>query len=273
MSTILKALKKAESDSISGDHDAGEATSPQPRERGSGDRVRSKWQGAYLFIPIFVLLAGVGIWRYLTPPDSPPQKLPEQTFPIATEPSDQETSDQKSSDQETSMQAEAGAKPQLNTDKSPVHPAPAIDSGKQPARQERADKAAKPDIDQKPAATVGNDAPEPPSNRDDSQESPEKRRHAENTIKESPVAEKAASIKPKSNRAEDWRDAKRLENDRMMLQAVAWAPRPEKRMGVIDGQVVREGDDANGYTVVKIRKRNIILQRDGQYFRLEFQGK
>ena len=257
MSTILTALKKAESDSISGDHNADEATSPQTRKKVSDDRAQPKWRGFYLFIPIFVLLAGVGIWRYLISTDFPPEKQPVQTFPIAKQPSDKETS----------MQTGAGTKPQPNANESQT----TMDSRQQPDRQERTDESLSADIDKKSPVAAGNRARKPSIKRDASQESAEKKPHPENTIKESATMENAGPVKQNSSDAERWRDAKRLENDRMMLQAVAWAPRPEKRMGVIDGQVVREGDDANGYTVVKIRKQNVILQRDGQYFRLEFQ--
>jgi len=261
MSTILKALKRVESDSISEDHAAGEATSPQPRERVSSDRARPKWRGFHLFIPIFVLLAGVGIWRYLISTGSPPEKQPAQTFPITKQPSAQKIP----------MQAGAGTKPQPNADKSSTFPPATMDSRKQPDRQERTDESVSADIDKKPPVALGNRVRKPSLNRDASQSRTEKSRQPENNIKKTTVMENAGSIKPKSSNVERWRDAKRLKNDQMMLQAVAWAPRPEKRMGVIDGQVIREGDDANGYTVVKIRKQNIILQRDGQYFRLEFQ--
>jgi len=261
MSTILKALKKVESDSISEDHDAGETTSPQPRERVSSDRTRPRWRGFHLFIPIFVLLAGVGIWRYLISTGSPPEKQPAQTFPI----------DKQPSAKKTSTQTGAGTKAQSKANKSQTSLPAALDSRKQPDRQERTDESVSADIDKKPPVAPGNRVRKPSLNRDASQSRTEKSRQPENNIKKITTKENAGSIKPKSSNAERWRDAKRLENDRMMLQAVAWAPRPEKRMGVIDGQVVREGDNANGYTVVKIRKQNIILQRDGQYFRLEFQ--
>jgi len=263
VSTILKALKRAESDSISGDHSAGEATSPQPRKRASSDRARPRWRGFHLFIPIFVLLAGVGIWRNLTSTDSPPEKQPVQTFPITKQPSTKEAS----------KPTGAGTKPQPNADESQTSPPTAMDSREQPDRQESTDDSVSADIDMKPPVAAGNRARKPSLKSDTSasQASTEKSRHPENTKKESHATEKAGSIKPNSSNAERWRDAKSLESDQMMLQAVAWAPRPEKRMGVIDGQVVREGDDANGYTVVKIRKQNVILQRDGQYFRLEFQ--
>ena len=261
MSTILKALKKVESDSISEDHAAGEATSPQPRERVSSDRARPRWRGFHLFIPILVLLGGVGIWRYMISTGSPPEKQSAQTFPIAKQPSTKEIS----------TQTGAGTKLRSNADKSKASPPAAMDSRKQFDRQKGTDESLSADIDKKPPVAPGKRARKPSIKRDASQASTEKSRQPENTIKESAVMKNAGSIKSKSSNAERWRDAKRLENDRMMLQAVAWAPRPEKRMGVIDGQVVREGDDANGYTVVKIRKQNIILQRDGQYFRLEFQ--
>lgn len=261
MSTILKALKKAESDSISEDHDVGEATLPQPRKRVSSDRTRPRWRGFHLFIPILVLLGGIGIWRYMISTGSPPEKQPAQTFPIAKQPLAQKTP----------TQTGAGTKPQSNADQSQTSPPAVMNSRKQPDRQERTDESLSVNIDKKPPVAAGKRVRKPFLRRDASQASTEKSRHPENTIKKSAAMENTSPIKPNSSNAEPWRDAKRLENDRMMLQAVAWAPRPEKRMGVIDGQVVREGDDANGYTVVKIRKRGVILQRDGQYFRLEFQ--
>ena len=81
---------------------------------------------------------------------------------------------------------------------------------------------------------------------------------------------KGSSSKPGEKKTQQWKNARRLKNDRMLLQALAWSASPAKRMGVIDGVVVREGDDVNGFTVVKIQKREMILSQNGQYFRLEF---
>ena len=64
-----------------------------------------------------------------------------------------------------------------------------------------------------------------------------------------------------------------MADNQMVLQALAWSPQPEKRMAVIDGLVVREGDETNGFTVAAIEKQNIILQRDDTYFRLAFKSR
>jgi FtsZ-interacting cell division protein ZipA len=264
MSTILKALKKVESDSINKGSAVGQAQSPQSREKVSSDRVRPTWRGFHLFIPILVLLAGVGIWRYLISTDSPLEKQPVQTFPIAKQPSNQEKS----------IQARAGAKPRPNADERQARSSAPADSRKQPNRQERTDEslsAASDDLDTKPLVATDMPKRNPPVKRDAPQESTAKRLEPENTVKESPPMENAGSPKPNNSKAEPWRDAKRLEENQLALQAVAWAPQPEKRMGVIDGEVMREGDDVNGYTVVKIQKQNIIVLRDGKYYRLEFQ--
>jgi len=264
MSTILKALKKVEPDSINKGSNVGQAQSPQSRERVSNGRVRTRWRGFHLFISIIVLLAGVGIWRYLISTDSPSEKQPVQTFPIA----------KQQSNQEKSMQTEPRVKPQPNEDERQARPSASVNSRKQPNRQERNDEsldADRDDIDKKPLVAADTPKRKPPLKRDTPQGSTAKSLEPENAIKESAAMEKADPIKPNNSSAERWRDAKRLEDDQMVLQAVAWAPQPEKRMGVIDGEVMREGDDANGYTVVKIEKQNIILQRDGKYYRLEFQ--
>jgi FtsZ-interacting cell division protein ZipA len=264
MSTILKALKKVESDSINKGSDVGQAQSPQSPKRVSSERLRPVWRGFHLFIPIIVLLAGIGIWRYLISTDSSLEKQSVQIFPIAKQPSNKEQSIQKG----------AGAKPQPTVDERQARSSAPADSRKQPNRQKRTDEslnAASDDLDKKPLVEADMPKRNAPVKRGTPQEITPKRLEPENTVKKSPAGEKAGSPKPDNSTAEPWRDAKRLEENQMALQAVAWAPQPEKRMVVIDGEVMREGDDVNGYTVVKIQKQNIIVQRDGKYYRLEFQ--
>ncbi|RUA00649.1 MAG: hypothetical protein DSY89_06185, partial [Deltaproteobacteria bacterium] len=83
-----------------------------------------------------------------------------------------------------------------------------------------------------------------------------------------PVSEK--NIRSDADNHEPWQDASPLADKKMKLQALAWSSQPRKRMVVIDGQVIREGDDVNGYAVAKIRKKDIILQKSGQYYKLAF---
>lgn len=54
------------------------------------------------------------------------------------------------------------------------------------------------------------------------------------------------------------------------LQAVAWSSRVEKRMAVINGSIVREGDAVNGYTLERINRDDIILRKGPRSWVLPF---
>lgn len=54
------------------------------------------------------------------------------------------------------------------------------------------------------------------------------------------------------------------------LQAIAWSPKPGKRMAVIDGSIVREGATVGDIDVVEINQDEVALRHRGKMYRLPF---
>ena len=62
----------------------------------------------------------------------------------------------------------------------------------------------------------------------------------------------------------------RLQNTDITLQAIAWAPEPAKRIAVINGSIVREGETIEGFTLMRIRKDDIVLNDGRKTWQLNF---
>jgi hypothetical protein len=62
----------------------------------------------------------------------------------------------------------------------------------------------------------------------------------------------------------------RLQSTEMKLQAIAWAPEPSRRIAVVNGSIVKEGDSVAGYTLMRIRKDDIVLNDGRKSWQLEF---
>jgi len=56
----------------------------------------------------------------------------------------------------------------------------------------------------------------------------------------------------------------RLHDPDVTLQAIAWSPDRERRMAVVNGQMVYEGSNVSGYTVVSIEEDGVVVDRGGQ---------
>jgi type II secretory pathway component PulC len=59
-------------------------------------------------------------------------------------------------------------------------------------------------------------------------------------------------------------------NSPIELQAISWAENSDRRIAVINNNVLHEGDSVEGYTVVKIRPDDVVLRRDGRMWRASF---
>jgi len=64
----------------------------------------------------------------------------------------------------------------------------------------------------------------------------------------------------------------RLEGVGFKVQAISWSEIPEQRLAVINSQVLREGDAIEEYQIQRINPDDIILQRGGKAFRLDFRS-
>ncbi len=269
MSTILKALKKIEPDAATRfDRDGSRGKPPlfdhQPTPHYHSPQKRRK--GYWLIIPLLVILIGLFIWRILPPNKRPTEKQAVNTFPVPKQPLTENTSIPAETQKEATLPKEELVS---------SSPAVAANHKKQSRGEHKPDKFVSPISAKKPPAAIDKPPTASPAPRDTIEKdekialSPEKKPRPSTKTDSTP--QEKSNAPQNRNRAKQWQDAKRLNDDQMMLQALVWANEPEKRMGMIDGQMIHEGDDANGYTVVEIRPEDIILKQGGQYFRLEFQ--
>ncbi len=62
----------------------------------------------------------------------------------------------------------------------------------------------------------------------------------------------------------------RLNDSEIKLQALAWSADTSKRMAVINGRIVREGESLDGYQINQIRPEDVVVSDGRQLWRLEF---
>jgi len=62
----------------------------------------------------------------------------------------------------------------------------------------------------------------------------------------------------------------RVEDSKLKLQALAWSADDARRMAVINGRIVREGESVDGYQVMQIREEDVVVNDGGKSWRLEF---
>ena len=80
-----------------------------------------------------------------------------------------------------------------------------------------------------------------------------------------PAAKADQPAKTRSRKTYD-----RFTDSKLKLQALAWSDDAVRRMAVINGRIVHEGESVDGYQVVKIREEDVILNQGGKSWRLEF---
>lgn len=86
--------------------------------------------------------------------------------------------------------------------------------------------------------------------------------------KSAPIQDRAAAARPAPTRsAADSLD--RLEESKLKVMAIAWAVDPARRLAVVNGHIVREGESVEGYSVTQIRKDDIIVNDGSRSWRVE----
>jgi hypothetical protein len=63
---------------------------------------------------------------------------------------------------------------------------------------------------------------------------------------------------------------KKIENSGLKIQAIAWFKDSQKRIAVINGRILREGENINGYCVVRIGQEDVIVRQGEEEFKLIF---
>ena len=62
----------------------------------------------------------------------------------------------------------------------------------------------------------------------------------------------------------------RLADSKLKLQALAWSADVARRMAVINGRIVREGESVDGYQIMQIREEDVVVREGARSWRLEF---
>ncbi|MBW2582335.1 MAG: general secretion pathway protein GspB [Deltaproteobacteria bacterium] len=61
-----------------------------------------------------------------------------------------------------------------------------------------------------------------------------------------------------------------MNDSKLKLQALAWSSDAARRMAVINGRIVREGESVDGYQIDQIRREDVIVSDGRQSWSLEF---
>lgn len=61
-----------------------------------------------------------------------------------------------------------------------------------------------------------------------------------------------------------------IEDSKLKLQALAWFTEASRRVAVINGRIVREGESIEGFQITQIRKEDVVVNDGTKSWRLEF---
>ena len=84
-----------------------------------------------------------------------------------------------------------------------------------------------------------------------------------------PARETPAPNRPPAARTpED--NLSRLDESKLKVMAIAWHGQATRRIAVINGHIVKEGESVDGYTLTQIRKDDVIVNDGSRSWRVEF---
>lgn len=72
---------------------------------------------------------------------------------------------------------------------------------------------------------------------------------------------------PAPRTAED--NLSRIDESKLKVMAIAWAAEPSRRLAVVNGHIVKEGESVEGFSVTQIRKDDIIVNDGSRSWRVE----
>jgi hypothetical protein len=118
--------------------------------------------------------------------------------------------------------------------------------------------------------------PAPPAARAAARLLPKDRLPAPATERPSTSAQKAAPAgknespgrPPATRTPED--NLSPLDNFKLKVMAIAWQADATRRIAVINGHIVKEGESVDGYTITRIRKDDVIVNDGSRSWRVEF---
>ncbi len=261
MSSILKALKKIE-ESASPEPVPVQAVAVEPQSV-FRTRLREKKSAArglvYGAAAVGVLLAAVLVVRFLpeTPPPAgapPSPATPESAAGGVKEIRGKMPRAAGSPSPSSPMpppvtrpgpapgNSAGGADPAAARPPAPTPPGQRAEVSK-PMRARSRDTATMPAKEERPFV-VRKEAPAPPA--------------------EGPGAARAAPVKT----AEDGFD--RLDESKLKVMAIAWSQDPNRRIAVVNGRIIKEGESVDGYSVTRIRKDDILVSDGSKSWRVVF---
>ena len=88
-----------------------------------------------------------------------------------------------------------------------------------------------------------------------------------------PEQKKAAAppepqVSPKPKPAPTQSNIPRLTDGSLQVQAIAWSPKPEESMAVINSKIVREGGSVDDFAIVRIREDDVVVRGGGGEWRV-----
>jgi len=76
-----------------------------------------------------------------------------------------------------------------------------------------------------------------------------------------------AAANPKNRKAKTY---SKLKDSKIKLQALAWFSDAARRMAVINGRIVREGESMGGYQINQIRQEDVVVSDGTRSWSLGF---
>jgi hypothetical protein len=61
----------------------------------------------------------------------------------------------------------------------------------------------------------------------------------------------------------------RLDDSKLKVMAIAWAEDRQKRLAVVNGHIVKEGESVEGFSITQIRKDDLIVNDGARSWRVE----
>ena len=59
----------------------------------------------------------------------------------------------------------------------------------------------------------------------------------------------------------------------LTLQAISWSEEPQRRIAVINGNIVREGGAVEGFTITRIDQNLVLIRKGSEEWKLVFKLK
>ena len=82
--------------------------------------------------------------------------------------------------------------------------------------------------------------------------------------------DRPAPVRPPPAPARSVEDSlNRLDDSKLKVMAIAWAEDPGRRLAVVNGHIVREGESVDGYTVTRIRRDDLVVSDGTRSWRVE----